>query len=299
MTFIDTHHHLYDLDGEPDGYPALRGPLRATAFGDDAALRKNYGIEAYCADLTAMRGCRSVHIEAGRQPGDPVQESAWLASLAERTGLPSAIIANVDLGRPDAERMLARHAAFGRVRGIRQMATTSGGLVNLQPEDTQFLNPAWLANLPLLERHAWCLELQAPPGVALAAAGVARRHPEITFVLTHCGHPIDRTGAGMARWHAGLDAFAACANVVVKLSGFFMMNPSQTGDGVRAIVDAVLERFGAARSMFGSNFPVDRLFVGAADWRRMIDSAISERSQAERERLLAGTARAVYRIEAA
>lgn len=86
MDCIDRAHPPCDLSGAPDAYPALRGPLRQTAYGADQGLRHGYRLEHYQADMQAMNAVASVHVEAGRRPGDPVGESAWLSSLADSFG---------------------------------------------------------------------------------------------------------------------------------------------------------------------------------------------------------------------
>lgn len=296
MDCIDSAHHLFDLGGAPDAYPALRGPLRQTAFGTDAALRQDYLLEHYQADMQAMGARASVHVEAGRRPDDPVEESAWLSALADASGVPAAIVAHVDLMRDDAQQQLERHAAFARVRGVRQILGISGSLRTLQPQDSLFARPRWRQRLGLLARFGMCCELQAPPTVAQLAAEVVRAHPGVQFVLTHCGHPIDCSDTALAMWRTGLDALAACPNVVVKLSGFYMMQPRQTAQGMRDIVAPVVDRFGPQRCMFGSNFPVDRLFVSAGALRAAFDAAIGGYTEYERAAMLSETARRIYRI---
>ena len=295
--FIDAHHHIYDLTGMPAGYPGRRGPAQKTAFGTDAELRKDYTHEMYRADLAAMGGRASVHIEAGRNPEDPVEESRWLSGLADEVGIPTALVAYADLARDDAASVLERHAACRRVRGIRQIVTNSGGLAKLQPEDSLYTREAWLRTVPLLRRFGMSFEMQAPPTVAAVAADVARNNPDVTFVLLQCGHPIERSEDALALWRAGLALLGACPNVYVKLSGFYMMNPRETVEGVRSIIDQVVDAFGPHRCMMASNFPVDRLFIDGGGMRATFDRALAGYSPAERAGMLGGTASRVYRLD--
>ena len=296
MLLVDSHHHLFDLSGTPDGYPERRGPARKTAFGTDGLLRRDYTVDMYRADLAAMGATASVHIEAGRRPSDPVEETVWLSGLADAGGLPTAIVAFADLSRPDAAALLEQHAAYARVRGIRHIVTNSGGLAQLMPEDTLYVREDWLRAVPLLAKYGLSFEMQAPPTVASVAADVARRNPDVTFVLLHCGHPVDRTPDGWQRWRAGLAALAACPNVVVKLSGFYMMNPKETIAGARAIIDPIIDHFGPDRCMIASNFPVDRLFVDGAGLRAMWDGALANYTVSERTAIYGGTATRIYRM---
>lgn len=297
MDLVDAHHHFFDLSGSAGGYPGLRGAPRKTAFGTDEALRRDYLPADYAADLAAMGGSRSVHVEAARRPDDPVEETHWLARCAAAGGLPSAIVAQADLTRDDAAEIVARHAEERRVRGIRQIKGISGALATLRPEDTLFAVPTWRRNLAALARYGFVCELQAPSTVAEIACECVDENPDLTFVLTHGGHPIDRTAEGLTRWRDGLDRFAARPNVAVKLSGFYMMNPHETDTGLAELIAQIVDRFGPRRCMFGSNYPVDRLFVAPARLRAAIDAALSRYTPAERGDIYAGTATRIYRLD--
>jgi predicted TIM-barrel fold metal-dependent hydrolase len=55
-------------------------------------------------------------------------------------------------------------------------------------------------------------------------------------------------------------------NMVVKLSGFGMVDPQWTVESIRPFVLEIIDVFGTERSMFASNFPVDRIM---SDYRRL------------------------------
>lgn len=54
-------------------------------------------------------------------------------------------------------------------------------------------------------------------------------------------------------------ALAQCPNVAVKISGIGVPGKAWTSEANRSIVLTVIDLFGAGRSMFASNFPVDSL----------------------------------------
>jgi predicted TIM-barrel fold metal-dependent hydrolase len=66
---------------------------------------------------------------------------------------------------------------------------------------------------------------------------------------------------------------------------------------VRALVTEIVDRFGPSRCMFGSNFPVDRLFIEPARLRDCFDDAIDGYAASDRAELLAGTATRIYRLD--
>ena len=53
---------------------------------------------------------------------------------------------------------------------------------------------------------------------------------------------------------------AAHDNIVVKISGLGMRDRSWTVESIRPFVLEAIEAFGVERCMFGTNWPVDRLY---------------------------------------
>jgi L-fuconolactonase len=110
-------------------------------------------------------------------------------------------------------------------------------------------------------------------------AELARAFPETTIVLDHIGGPLaigpyaeDRKRA-LDQWRRGIETVAACSNVVVKLGGcgmpiygFGFEDQNRPSPSSEELADAwapwlrfALEAFGPGRSMFESNFPVDKV----------------------------------------
>ena len=111
-------------------------------------------------------------------------------------------------------------------------------------------------------------------------------------------------------WKAGITELATCPNVVLKLGGVMMRLAAydyrtQPGPPTSAelaalwgpYIEPCIERFGADRCMFESNFPVDKMGIGwAALWnafKRIAAGAFA----AEKHALFSGTARRAYRLE--
>jgi predicted TIM-barrel fold metal-dependent hydrolase len=120
LPIVDAHHHLWDL--ELHTYPWLTPrPLPRAMAGDVTPIAKGYGVEDFLADTRNQNVVKSVHVEAGFDPADPVQETRWLQSLADQHGFPQGIIAKAELQLPEVERIFAAHREFRNVRGIRHM----------------------------------------------------------------------------------------------------------------------------------------------------------------------------------
>src|SRR5207237_724480 len=139
---------------------------------------------------------------------DPVAETRWLASVRRRHGRPTVAVAHAALERDDAEAVLAAHAAFDFVRGIRQ-----------KPEPGQMSDARWRRGYAWLARHRLSYDLQAPCGLFAEAAALARDFPDTPIVVNHTGLPVDRSEAGLAAWRRALETVAAPPNVALKISG--------------------------------------------------------------------------------
>ena len=69
----------------------------------------------------------------------------------------------------------------------------------------------------------------------------------------------------MAFWRAGMTSVAEAPNVIVKISASGMGDPRWTVDSMRPLVLHAVESFGVDRTIFGINWPVDRLFSSYPD----------------------------------
>lgn len=293
IDIIDAHHHLWNLSS---AYPWLQGPVDPGRFtGDDSPIRTNYLPDDYSEDFRPLRLAGSVHVDAGA--ADSLGEVRWLHRLNASHGRPSAVIAGIDLLDPNASAMLGELAQFPLVRGVRQ-------ILNWHPNprytyvDRQDLmqDPRWLHTFARLEGLGLSFDLQIYPHQLREACTLADRHPGTTLVLNHTGMPIGSDMQSFATWREGMRALAQRPNTSVKISGLGMTHHSWTAEAIRPYVLETIEAFGPARSMFASNFPVDRLYSSLLELYSAFDQAVARFPEADRRALFGGTARAVYRL---
>jgi predicted TIM-barrel fold metal-dependent hydrolase len=102
---IDPHHHLWDLGH--NRYPWLqKRPFKPCLEGDIGPIAKDYLLEDYLADTRDQNVVKSVHVECGWGPSDPVGETEWLQNLADKHGYPHGIVAQATLDAPDVDRVV-------------------------------------------------------------------------------------------------------------------------------------------------------------------------------------------------
>jgi predicted TIM-barrel fold metal-dependent hydrolase len=293
---VDPHHHLWDL--ERFSYPWLSArPLPASVAGDVAPIAKSYLLDDYLADTANQNVVKSVHVDAGFDPSQPVEETRWLQSIADQRGFPHGIAARAELHRPDVEAMLAAHCQFPNVRGIRHIVNWHPDPAKTYVTRADFLtDSAWLRGFALLKRYNLSFDLQLYPSQMADAAALAAAHSDTTIVLNHAGMPVDRDGEALSLWRTGMRALAAQPNVWVKISGLGMVDWRWTENSIRPFVLDTIEIFGPDRCMFASNFPVDKLYSSFDALYGAFEGIVSDFSIDERRRLFCDTALAVYRI---
>ncbi len=293
---IDPHHHLWDL--ERHRYPWLtQKPQPLEVCGDVTPIAKSYLLADYLEDMRNQNLVKSVHVDAGFDPVDPIAETAWLQDLAGRQGFPHGIVARAELDRPDVERILAGHRRFANLRGIRH-------IVNWHPDPAKtfvrrpdlLTDDRWLAGFALLRKYDLSFDLQLYPGQMEDAARLASEHPDTLIILNHAGMPVDRDSEGIAQWRRGMRALAANPNVSVKISGLGMLDWRWTTDSIGRFVLETIDIFGADRSMFASNFPVDKLYSPLDTLYSAFRSLTASFSPDERDKLFYANAERLYRL---
>jgi predicted TIM-barrel fold metal-dependent hydrolase len=291
LPFIDAHVHLWDLGRI--SYPWLTPP-----FGDDGpngsveAIASNYLLDDYLAEAAAWNVAGIVHVDAGADPAQALDETNWLQAVADERGLPSAIIAFAALDDPEVERLLAAHASRANVRGIRH-------IVNWHADPRRTYTPrdltqdeAWQNGFALLGKYGLSFDLQAYPGQFPGLARLIARHPEIPVIVNHAGLGVD----GDEDWRAGMAALAALPNVSVKLSGLGFVYRPWRAETARGRILETIALFGTDRVMLASDFPTDRLFAPFDATLSALADAVADFSESERRALFARNANRIYRL---
>ncbi len=297
LRVVDPHVHFWNPD-------LLHYPWMAAAgrnfMGPCGAILKRHEPRDFLAAAAGVVVQKVVHVDAAHDPGEPLKETRWLQALADAPdgpGLPQGIVAYADLARPDVEGLLAAHAGYRNVRGIRQT-------LNVHPDPyydyvgRHFMHePAWRRGFGLLAQFGLSFDLQIYPSQMRDAAALAHAHPGTTIVLNHTGMFVDRGSvAGWRAWRDGMRALAACPNVYAKISGLGMIDHGWSVESLRPYALETIDAFGSDRAMFASNFPVDSLYSSYADLWAAYDRIVADATPTERDALFRGNAERVYRL---
>ncbi|GLZ09288.1 amidohydrolase [Actinomadura sp. NBRC 104412] len=291
---VDSHHHIW----RAGDLPWLSGPMVPRIFGPYEPIRRDYLIGEYIADATASGIGESVYVQTNWPLDRVVDEVRWLRDVHEETGWPMAVIGSVDLFDEDAPETMRRQAALTPLlRGTRQQLHW-----HERPEfrfadaPDRMKDPVFRKNIGALADLGWLFELQVFPEQMPDAAELVATFPGITFVLVHAGMLIGHEY--LDPWRAGLDALAEASNVVVKLTGQGTFVHRVDPDLISLVAGEVIDRFGADRAMFGTNFPVEKIWTAMPPLVEAWKDALAHLPPADQHAVFAGTARRVYGLRA-
>jgi len=231
--------------------------------------------------------------------------------------------ADLTLGSKVEDVLLAHlRAACDRFRGIRHITAWDA--------DDSLRNPAYSPPAQLLADGAFRQGFAVLGRLRLSfdawlyhpqideLAELARTFPDTSIVLNHVGGPV---GIGtyaaqhkevFRRWATSIKALAGCPNVYVKIGGLgmrmggfgFHERPEPPSSETlaatwRPYVETCIEAFGASRSMFESNFPVDKGSYSYPVFWNACKLLAKGASPGEKADLFAGTATRFYRLDLA
>jgi len=293
---LDAHHHFWDLAaGHYDWLQEAYAPERFI-LGDYAALCKNYLPDDLRQDAASLPLVGTVHVEAERDRAEALQETRWLHELQAREGLPSAVVAWVDLLADDAAQALADQAAWPLVRGVRCKPAIRPHPQAEAPARGGLDDPRWPEALARLAAHGLLWDLRVPWWHLEEAAALITQVPGLTVVVEHTGLPWDRSEAGLAVWRRGLTALAALPDVHLKLSELGLRHEPWSRAGNVAVLRQALAVFGWERCLFGSNFPVASLRASYGEIVQTLCEALAEAPEAAAQAVFHDNAARVYRL---
>ncbi|MFI5793064.1 amidohydrolase family protein [Streptomyces sp. NPDC051677] len=270
---VDAHHHVWDLSVRDQDWIAEGSPLR-----------RDFAVEDLLPEASAAGVDRTVLV----QTVTVAEETPEFLALAAGHELIAGVVGWTDLTRPDVADELARLRELpgGRyLKGVRHQ-------VQGEPDPEWLLRADVRRGLAAVADAGLVYDLIVLPHQLPACAEAAASLPGLTFVLDHLGKPPIASGA-LEPWARDLRNLAALPNTVCKLSGMVTeADPaSWTVDDLRPYAHTVLEAFGPARLMFGSDWPV---CTPTASYGEVLDLARQLTDPREHAQIFEATAVRVY-----
>ncbi|WUH94404.1 amidohydrolase family protein [Streptomyces sp. NBC_00433] len=273
---IDAHHHLWDLARRPQ--PWLTGAaLDPIARTFDLAELEPL-LDAHGIDATVLV-----------QSSSSLDETRELLAVAAGSGgRVAGVVGWADLTDPALADVLA---------------SLGGPLVGIRHQVQDEPDPWWLARaavrrgLATVAAAGLVYDLLVTPRELPAALETAAALPELRFVLDHAAKPRIASG-GWEPWAAQLFALAALPNVSCKLSGLVTEAAWSGWEPADLLPYArhVLDVFGPARTLFGSDWPVCTLAAPYGDVVALAESATAGLSPSESAAVFGTTATHIYAL---
>jgi len=275
---VDSHQHFWRYDARE--YDWIDDEL--------AAIRRDF----LPADLAREIEAAGVDAVVSVQARQTLEETRWLLDLAGENDFVAGVVGWVPLTSPTVAETLARLAANPRLCGVRHV---------LQGEaDPDFAaRRDFNAGIAALREHGLVYDVLVYERQLPMATALVDRHPDQVFVVDHVAKPRIRDGI-VSPWRERIRELGRRPNVFCKLSG--MVTEADPRAWTRASLEpyaqAVLEAFGPSRVMFGSDWPVCLAGCGYAQWLGTVRELCRGLSAAERGKVLGGTAREAYGLDA-
>jgi L-fuconolactonase len=251
-----------------------------------AAIRRDFTL-ADLAPLTAAAGIdRTILV----QVLSSLAETAEFLAMAGEPGPVAGVVGWADLtsgGVRQALDVLRAGPGGACLVGIRH-------LVQGEPDPRWLARPDVRRGLHAVADAGLVYDLLTLPHRLPAAIDAVRTLPGLTFVLDHLSKPPIAAGE-LHPWAALVRELAALPNVSCKLSGMVTEAGRRwTVAGLRPYAEVVLDTFGPARVMFGSDWPVCLLAASYADVTAAAQELIAALTREEQALVFGGTAARVY-----
>jgi predicted TIM-barrel fold metal-dependent hydrolase len=312
LPIIDPHHHLWLRSG----YTYLMPELAAD-------LASGHNIIA-----TVYAECHSMYRKDGADGQRSLGETEFVRGQAAMSNSGEfgnaracdVMFGNVDLTLGGAvEPILEQHieASGGRFRGVRLSsgwhADDKIGNVAAQPQ--LLLDPRVNEAVAVVKRLGLSLDCWLYHPQIDEVAQLADAHPDLTIILNHVGSPIlggpyrGKTDDVFKQWKAAIIRLGKRDNVFVKLGALPIRMPSYEGDrslppssqevaaAWQPWMETCIEAFGPSRSMYESNFPVQKRWCSYQVCWNAFKRISAGASAAEKTDLFAGAAARAYRME--
>jgi len=290
---IDAHHHIWRLKD----LTWLSGPQVPRIFGPYQPICRDYPIEEFRADIEGCNIVKSVYVQTNWPAGQSLDEARWVQSVSDATGWPHANVAHADLAHPDAGTLIRQLAGLKATRGIRQqLHWHANPQYRFAPRPDVMNDADWRRGLKHLAANNLLFEIQLFTSQFQDGASLARAFPDTVFVLEHAGMLEDMSEAGWASWRTGMQALAALPNMNVKLSGLNTFVHACRADVMGPIIKDTVAMFGADRCVYGSNFPIEKLWTDYRTFYRTFREAIDHLPERDQRAVLHDTAARLYRM---
>ncbi len=277
---VDSHVHLFDITH-----------LQYDWLNAAPKINKTHDLQTYDAACGTIEVDKIIFAEVDVAKGQHLDEARWVQSLAETDKRLCGSVAHAPLRKgTEVEADLEQLAEIKTVKGVRD-------LMQNQMDQGFCLEPDYIAALNLLPKFDLSFDLCVKHWGMTFAIELAKRCPNVSFILDHIGKPGIKHGL-LDPWRDQMRQLAGYPNVTCKVSGTITEADHQSWntEQIKPYVAHTFECFGFDRTMYGSDWPVSTLTHAYPDWVQLLDGVIAGSSDSEQRDFYRNTAIRAYRL---
>jgi L-fuconolactonase len=292
-SIVDGHFHIWNQQD----LPWLVGPMQPRIFGPYDAIRRNYTIEEYLQDAAASNLTKSVYVQTNWAPERFEEEVAWVQAIANQFNTPHGIVGYIDLLADDARPHIERLLKYPLLRGLRmQLHWHDNPAYRYARSADCVSDPRLRRNIARLIEFDLPFELQLFPGQMADGVHLLEDNPQTKFILIHAGMLDSLDEPVVSAWRQGIRLLAAQPNAYCKLSGLGTFVHRLDPRLIEFVLRECVAAFGADRCLFGSNFPVEKLWTDFSALMQAYLKAASFLPANAFQSIFSGTATRLYRL---
>jgi len=289
---VDSHFHIWRQKDQP----WLVGPMVPRIFGPYEAIRRDYPIEEFLADAEGSDMRKAVYVQTNWAKQDFENEVAFLSETADRTGWPHAVVGYCDMTVDDARPQLDRLIKYPLLRGVRmQLHWHETPAFRFANDPRQVIDAKVRANVRRLKDYGLSFDLQLFPAQMEDGLQFVGENPETNFILTHAGMLTATDDVTLNAWKDGLRTLAKAPNLYAKLSGLGTFVHRNDPALIALIYRNAVDILGSDRLMFGSNFPIEKLWTSHRGLVQAHRDAAADLSADDQANIFWNTAERIYR----
>ena len=277
MDKIDSHQHFWQFDPVRDGWITWEMQAIRRDFLPDHLhpLLEEGGIDG------------TVLVQADQSE----TENEFLLGLADAYDFIKGVVGWVDLRHPEVEGRLSHYKTFPKMKGFRHV---------LQGENDRalMLNPNFKRGIGALASYGYTYDILIYPDQLGYSRELVAAFPDQPFVIDHIAKPHIKDRYITEEWRSAIHAVAAYPNVFCKISG--MVTEADwhhwKPEHLRVYIDTVVEAFGTARILYGSDWPVCLVAATYGQVLQVVKDYFADFSADEQAAFFGGNAINFYKL---
>ncbi len=233
-----------------------------------------------------INGCVAV------QASESEEENEFLLSLAAENSFVKGVVGWVDFCADDVEERLHFYAQNQTMKGFRH-------ILQKEKDRAFMLQEKFAKGIQKLQRFNFTYDILIHHDQLPFIPQFVQQFPEQKFVIDHVAKPDIKKG-DIKNWQKQMQEVAQHQNVWCKVSGMITEADWKEWkpEHLTPYLDTVWEAFGAARLMFGSDWPVLNVAGSYNQWTNLCKAYTAQFSEDEQARFWGKTATLFYNLEA-